>query len=217
MRYLNRLDTVTILLIVANILFFVYEVLMLGTSLITTRPMGNLNFASVGGLNANTPMYTYITSMFLHGSITHILMNMLALGSIGLMIKQGYGSIYYILGYFISGLGANVLSVMLMPETTTVGASGAIFGLFGMYVVYSLFEGGFEQFTAAAVSVGLSLASGLVMPQVNIWAHLGGLIIGLVLGFIFMLLIKLGHGLQRLPQKERRNKKQQDDEPRMYY
>lgn len=188
MRYLNRLDTITILLIFTNILVFLYEIVKLGTGLLTTRVTGPMDFASIGGINANTPIYSYVTSMFLHGSVTHLIMNMLALVSIGNLIYQQFGAMYYLIGYFVSGILANVLSVIIMPDVTSVGASGAIFGLFGMYVIASLFIGGFQQFSEAAISVGLSLASGIVMPQVNVWAHLGGLIVGLILGLIFMLL-----------------------------
>lgn len=188
MRYLNRLDTITILLIFTNILVFLYEIVKLGTGLLTTRVTGPMDFASIGGINANTPMYSYVTSMFLHGSVTHLIMNMLALVSIGNLIYRQFGALYYLIGYFASGILANVLSVIIMPDVTSVGASGAIFGLFGMYVIASLFIGGFQQFSEAAISVGLSLVSGIVMPQVNVWAHLGGLIVGLILGLIFMLL-----------------------------
>lgn len=209
-----RLDWVTMGIIVANILYFIYEIMQLGTGLIATRVTVPLDFASVGGLNAHTDFLSYITSMFAHASVAHILMNMLALASIGYLVYDSYGSIYYLLSYFITGLGANILSVVMMPETTTVGASGAIFGMFGMYVIAALFEQGFVNFTNAVVSVGFSFASGFMMPQVNMWAHGGGLVIGLILGLIFMLIKKLGQGVKSIATKSHDH---DTEEPRMYY
>lgn len=201
-------------IIVANILYFIYEFMQLGTGLIATRVTGPLDFVSVGGLNAHTDLLSYIASMFAHASTTHILMNMLALASIGYLVYDSYGSIYYLLSYFVTGLGANILSVVMMPETTTVGASGAIFGMFGMYVIAALFEQGFAHFTNAVISVGFSFASGFMMPQVNMWAHGGGLVIGLILGLIFMLIKKLGQGVKSIATQSR---DRDTEEPRMYY
>ena len=93
MRYLNRLDTVTLLLMFINILAFMYEVFKLGFSLLIPSVVANVDFASIGGLNSHTPLYSYITSMFLHGSIIHIFFNMTALMSIGLLIHHEFGSI----------------------------------------------------------------------------------------------------------------------------
>ncbi len=221
MRTLNRQDEITLGLVVFNVIFFFYEILKLGTDFV----MGgsNVGFLSVVALNASTPLYTFITSMFLHGSVIHLIMNMGALLSIGLMIRRGFGLFFYVIGYFASGIGANILSVMVMPDTTTVGASGAIFGLFGMYIAYALFEGGFNHFYNAAISVGLSLVSGLMIPQVNIWAHLGGAVIGFVLGLVFMLIIKGGQKMQQgfrnrnNPQRRRSDGEPEEEEQRFYY
>lgn len=211
MRYLNRLDTVTLLLMFINILAFMYEVFKLGFSLLIPSVVANVDFASIGGLNSHTPIYSYITSMFLHGSIIHIFFNMTALMSIGLLIHHEFGSIVYIIGYFLSGIGANILSVIVMPETTTVGASGAIFGLFGMYVAYSMFKG-FGMFKNAFVGLGFSIASGIFIPNVNIWAHLGGAIIGLVFGMIIMIIRKTGTGIKRGLSKKKNKRPSEAEE-----
>ena len=122
-----------------------------------------------------------MTSAFLHTGITHIALNMLALWFIGGAIEPRLGRWRYLTVYLLSALGGSVLSYAVdSPLQSSVGASGAVFGLFGALFVLMRrlrFEvGGLISIIVINVVIGF-------LPGLNInWrAHLGGLIIGTVL------------------------------------
>ncbi len=131
------------------------------------------------------------TSMFLHASLAHILLNALSLFFIGSAIEVFYGKFRYILIYIVSGLAGSVLTYFtLPPEAISIGASGAIFGLFGALgafylvnrrVLGNLFRGLFQQWL---FWLFLNLAFGLASVSINNMAHLGGLGMGIVLGLL---------------------------------
>lgn len=82
-------------------------------------------------------IYTLLTSMFLHGGIGHIFGNMLFLHVFGNNLEAAFGRIKYVLFYLVCGLAASALQVFVDPTSTipNLGASGAIAGLLGGYLV----------------------------------------------------------------------------------
>ncbi|NUL15205.1 rhomboid family intramembrane serine protease, partial [Streptomyces lunaelactis] len=91
--------------------------------------------ASVQGV-AEGQWYRLLTSMFLHGSIMHIAFNMLSLWWIGGPLEAALGRARYLALYFVSGLAGSALTYLLAePNQASLGASGAIFGLFGATAV----------------------------------------------------------------------------------
>lgn len=116
---------VTLLLGVVNILIFIYTYLVPGDYYLT----GGTNYQCIV---ENKEYYRIFTSMFLHGDIKHIAMNMLALFTAGSLVESYLGSFKTSIIYFSSGLGGSILS-LLIPENEimsfSIGASGAIFGL----------------------------------------------------------------------------------------
>jgi rhomboid protease GluP len=169
------LSSPTIVLIIANVL--VYVLLLTGGD-----PMYYL-LAQVGELFFQQHYYWQLfTSMFVHFGILHILFNIYGLYYFGRLNEAHFSIPQYLAIYFGSGLLGNVVSLYLIPlNVPSGGASGAIFGLVGSYVTIEkkAQHMGMALFYAALIFIQ---SSG---PGVNIFAHLFGLIGGLVLGLAF--------------------------------
>jgi rhomboid protease GluP len=138
-----------------------------------------------------------LTAMFLHGSLPHILFNMYALWIIGQMVEGFFGHVRFALVYFLGGLGGSVLSVLLNPPAvTSVGASGAVFAIFGAEMVYLyqhrklLGQAAKMQLRQLLIIAGINFGYGILTTLnpggVNIdnWGHVGGLIGGLTLTWL---------------------------------
>ena len=126
--------------------------------------------------------WTLITATYLHGGILHILFNMLWLRRTGRWVEELFGVSRFLIIYTFAGLVGSIAST-LAGTSFFVGASGAIFGLFGALIYYGRNRGGtfgsaiFRQIAILAV---ISFGLGLVMPVVDNWGHLGGLIGGVL-------------------------------------
>lgn len=124
-------------------------------------------------------------AMFLHSDIGHLFNNMVILFFLGAMIEKEVGHVKYGVLYFLSGIGGNLLS-LLMKEVTgdmsgSIGASGAVFGLDGVLLAMVLFSGRkMDDVTPGRVvfMVILSLYNGFKGENIDNAAHVGGLAIG---------------------------------------
>ena len=118
-----------------------------------------------------------ITSAFLHASVLHLGTNMLTLYIVGAPLERVLRPVRYLIVYFLSALGGSLFSVWLSPQFSIgVGASGAIFGLFGALVVLRRQIG--AEAGALAVLIGLNLVISFTVPNISWQAHIGGLITG---------------------------------------
>jgi rhomboid protease GluP len=121
-----------------------------------------------------------ITSVFLHDEWTHIMFNMVTLYFFGSIAERIYGLPRFFTIYLCAGLAGSLLSVALSGHNS-LGASGAVFGLFGALLAFGQFNR-----KAFAMTIGTSvymlliinLIFGFIMPNVNNFAHIGGLIGG---------------------------------------
>lgn len=135
--------------------------------------------------------YRIFTCLFLHFGITHLLNNMVLLGALGWNLEQEIGKIRFLIIYFVSGIGGNILSLLydlrLEQPAVSAGASGAIFGLMGalLYVVIAN-RGRLGRLSGRGMlfMVVLSLYFGLTSSGVDNLAHIGGLIAGFLLAVI---------------------------------
>ncbi len=133
-------------------------------------------------------LWRLVTAMFLHGGIEHIAMNMLSLWFVGRVMESWFDRVSYISIYFISGIAGGLISIYMHPTTVGIGASGAIFGIFGalsgMVIVHRRRME--EQFKAFMKEFGiilfLNLVIGVVFESVDLSAHIGGLIVGMIGG-----------------------------------
>jgi rhomboid protease GluP len=174
-RPATSLSSPTIILIIANTLMFI--VLVIGGD-----PMYYV-LAQVGTLFFQQHWYWQLfTSLFVHFDILHILFNMYGLYYFGRLNEEHFSVPQYLAIYFASGLLGNVASLYLIPpDVQTGGASGAIFGLVGSYVAIERRAQHMGMALFYAILIFIS-SSG---PGVNIFAHLFGLVGGLVLGLLF--------------------------------
>jgi len=130
------------------------------------------------------------SAMFLHGGMTHLLMNMFSLYLIGRGVKQYFDNKSYLIIYLFSGLLGSLTSLYMHPESVGVGASGAIFGIFGALAGFFLaHRQKIESHSRAfmkdfAIILGINLVLGFSIPSVDVSAHVGGLIAGFFGGFI---------------------------------
>ena len=81
-------------------------------------------------------VYRFFTPIFLHGGILHLASNLFFQCRVGFIFELRWGLYHYIATYFITGIGANFFSCMMQPDTISVGASGALFGLLGADISY---------------------------------------------------------------------------------
>jgi rhomboid protease GluP len=128
-----------------------------------------------------------VTPIFLHGSLLHFFFNMYALYYLGREVEAFMGTVRFVLLFFYAGVAGTVFSLLFTPNPS-LGASGAIFGLIGAQAVFlyrnrQLFgergRRGLQQIILIAL---INLAIGL-RGNIDNWAHLGGLLGGLALGW----------------------------------
>lgn len=142
-------------------------------------------------------LWLLLTAMFVHIGFLHITFNSIALYSVGTLVERIYGSLRYAIIYFVSGILSSATSYAWMVsagETTAVaaGASGAIFGIAGVLIVLGLLR---RSPVPRAVALQLSITMMLLItaniifdvfsPEIDLAAHLGGLVFGVILGFLF--------------------------------
>jgi membrane associated rhomboid family serine protease len=123
--------------------------------------------------------YRLLTSAFLHAGVMHILFNRFALAQIGPILEHALGRARYLSLYLLSALGGSVAAFLLAPPAQpSVGASGAIFGLFGAYYVVVRRLGG--ETGPIVVLLAINLVITFTVPNIDWRAHLGGLVTGAV-------------------------------------
>jgi membrane associated rhomboid family serine protease len=131
-----------------------------------------------------------LTSAFLHLGILHLALNMWALYLFGPLLEQLYGHIEYLAIYLLCAAGGSVLTILVAPQQAAVGASGAIFGLLGLaFAVSRRRHLALPRQTRAVLGqIGgllvINLAFTFFVPNISITGHLGGLAVGLVLGWL---------------------------------
>lgn len=127
-----------------------------------------------------------ITPVFFHAGVLHIFLNSYILYSLGPNVEEAFGSVRFALMYLAAGFLATAASFALPPDVPSLGASGAVFGMAGVLLVY-LYRRRKSAFVAQylrsiMIFIGLNLAFGFVFPGIDNVAHIGGLIGGVILG-----------------------------------
>lgn len=121
--------------------------------------------------------YRLLTAAFLHAGTFHVLSNVFALVTIGPALEQALGRARYLALYLVSALGGSTLSYLVSePGTLGVGASGAIFGLFGAYYVVVRRTGGDTGSIVTLLVINLVIT--FALPIIDWRAHVGGLLTG---------------------------------------
>jgi rhomboid protease GluP len=170
----------TFILIALNVAIYIYGVIIGGDALTTgynvVYAWGQVNILVLQGA-----YYQLFTSMFIHASIVHLVGNMLFLLIFGLRGEEMFSLPEFLGIYLIGGLVGNLLSLSFGPFFVSVGASGAIFSLFGACVIYA--RRSVRQSILGALVYAFFLFFINSGEGVNILAHLGGLGFGLIVGY----------------------------------
>jgi rhomboid protease GluP len=147
--------------------------------------------SNFGPLTLHGEWWRLLTSLFLHGNLVHLLLNVWVFWGVGRLCERLYGSGPYTLIFFGCGVLAGLTRVVWDPGVPSIGASGAIFGVIGAFVAFALHS--HQQimvsiprstWLSTVVFALYSLVSGWVTPGIDNAAHVGGLVSGVILGWI---------------------------------
>lgn len=135
--------------------------------------------------------WRFLTPIFLHVGLGHIFMNMLTQLRVGLQLERQYGTHRIFPIYMLCGVAGNLMSALMLPQQIQVGASGSLFGFTGVLLAdllqnWSLIQNPIRNLLSLVFSSLVSLVLGLILPGVDNFAHIGGLIMGILTGFIFL-------------------------------
>ncbi len=129
--------------------------------------------------------YRLVTSMFLHYGLLHIGFNMLVLWMLGPQIESVIGHVRFAVLYLVAGVGGSVASFWFSDvNTAAAGASGAIFGLMGAYLIVGRHLG--ADVTQVLGLIGINVVIGFVIPNTDWRAHLGGLATGVLVALVLV-------------------------------
>ena len=143
--------------------------------------------ANLDVLVKNGEYYRLLTSMFLHSGLLHLFFNMYALYIIGPQVESFFGKTKYLIIYLLSGISGSLLSVAFNVNTVSVGASGAIFGLFGALLYFGYNYRGYlgnvikSQILPVVI---INLIFGFISTGVDVAGHIGGLIGGITVSSV---------------------------------
>jgi rhomboid protease GluP len=180
----------TAILINANLIVFVFLVFS-GINIISATPKELLDLGANRRHEVlNGESWRLFTSMFLHGGLMHVMMNLFGIGATCASIEPILGRTRTLMAYILSGIGASLVSIYWHENTISVGASGAIFGMMGVMIALLLTkkDGGFGGAYLIILGLygGVSLLFGL-LGGIDNAAHIGGLLTGIVIGLILIL------------------------------
>lgn len=170
----------TYVLIALNVAAFLVEIAGGSGGLRPETSSILVDFGLFGPSVAEGEWYRLLTSGFLHASIFHIAFNMFALYFLGRILEPGIGTPRFVGLYFASLFAGSFGALLLDPNDLTIGASGAVFGIFGATFVIARHR----RVDNLAASVGLILLLNLAITfgseRISVGGHLGGLAAGVL-------------------------------------
>jgi len=177
----GRYDTpATYVLIALNVAAYLVEIAGSGGGLSPGNSSILLDFGLFGPFVADGEWYRLLTSGFLHASIIHLGFNMFALYFLGRILEPGIGTARFVALYLASLFAGAFGALLLSPDSLTIGASGAVFGIFGATFAIARQR----RIEGLASSIGIVLLLNLAItfgnPEISIGGHLGGLAGGLL-------------------------------------
>ena len=164
----------------------------LGVAVTGGRPDEYLRFgANFAPLTTGGEWWRLVTCMFVHFGIVHLAFNMWALWDAGRLTEKLYGSGWFAAVYLFAGVAGGIASMIWSQRTISVGASGAVFGVFGALLAYLVLQRGSVPAdvvnrlrVSTSIFVIYSLFHGFAQTGIDNAAHLGGLAGGFVMGLI---------------------------------
>ncbi|WP_297074358.1 rhomboid family intramembrane serine protease [Thermococcus sp.] len=183
-RYFHRYGRATFTLFLINVAVYIVEaVLSRNPFWISDNVLGVLGQWNYAVLYLHA-WWQPFTAMFVHVNIIHIGFNMYFLLIMGSQLERIIGSSRVAMVYLISGLAGNLLTLFLLPpNVVSAGASGALFGIAGALITITGVVGGNMQM--AIINAFVLFLINSFLPGVNAYAHLGGLIMGMLIGYYY--------------------------------
>jgi len=184
-------------IIFTNVFFFIISLILSGSKLkLTLHPLTALTPSTDSlislGASGTIPVdyhhawWSFVTANFLHGSLLHILFNMLAFNQVASLISTVYGKYRMYIIFIISGVSGFMLSYLTGTQLT-IGASAAICGLIGATLYYGKSRGGFLGDAIYRQTIGLVIfivVFGILIPNIDNMGHGGGFISGIFLAWL---------------------------------
>jgi len=180
---------VTPLIMYTNLAVFLGLVLISGQVMwFPTQLLAEMG-ANYGPWTASGEWWRLWSSLFLHGGLLHLLFNLLVLANIGIILEPWLGHVRFTVLYLLAGGIASWTSLTMNMNVVSVGASGAVFGLYGFFLALLLLNrlgpsARQRYLGGTAVFIGINLVLGFTVPVVDNAAHLGGLVAGFVFGLV---------------------------------
>lgn len=186
--WFRKLPWVNISLVAVNVFVFLI-------CTFTGRMLYNKGALGVAFIMQDMSFYRIITSMFLHADAGHLFSNMIVLYYVGQIVENRLGHIPYAILYFLSGIAGGVVSMgyelLSGNYISSVGASGAVFGVEGaLLLLVILHHGRLQSMSIGRVvfAITFSLYCGFTSSEVNNAAHIGGVLMGFALAAVFCML-----------------------------
>ncbi|HET7484252.1 MAG TPA: rhomboid family intramembrane serine protease [Solirubrobacterales bacterium] len=176
----------TFILIGLNVIVFLAEIASGSGGTSVGGSSAVANFGLFGPSVAEGEWYRLVGGGFLHASLFHIGFNMFALYFLGRLLEPGIGTPRFVAVYIAALFGGAFGALLLSPDALTVGASGAIFGIFGATFVIARGRGIDAVASSIGVILVLNLAISLGSPDISLGGHLGGLVAGVICAFAIL-------------------------------
>ena len=179
---------ITPVLIDLNILVFIILSLF-GVNPFYPKTEDLITFGALSSQISNGEYWRFLSSMFLHGGIMHLLMNLMVLGIAGFICENIFGTVKFTIIYFLSGIIAGISSLLWHDgNVILVGASGAIFGLIGSIAMALILRNNFKENKVALLIIViyfvLNIFFGFISNSDNA-AHISGFICGMLISLLF--------------------------------
>ncbi len=174
----------TVVLVALNVIAYAWETLS-GTRFDDSRSLVEHGALYGRFVLADGEWWRIVTGAFMHGGILHLALNMLALYQLGSFLEAMLGAPRMLAIYAIALVGGGLGIIYFAPDEVTVGASGAIFGLFGALLAIGVRLGarGRSLIAQTVPIVLINLAFTFAVPNISKAGHLGGLVTGFFAGF----------------------------------
>ncbi|HEY5427635.1 MAG TPA: rhomboid family intramembrane serine protease [Solirubrobacteraceae bacterium] len=191
--------SITLILVAINVVLFLGETA-------TGTPLGGVGSGGIGTLFAKGALvgsyvvgpyahqyYRLVTAGFLHDGFLHILFNMWFLYVMGRILEPAVGKLNFAVIYVTALLAGSFGALLFQPQSPTVGASGACFGILGALIVISHYRGISIWQSGLGLTLVINIVFSLSVPGISIGGHLGGVVAGAICGG---LIVELGERRQ---------------------
>lgn len=177
----------TMVLIAINVIVFLAEMATGSGGLNSTSSSLIGDYGLVGALVADGETYRLLTAGFLHAGFMHLAFNMIALYFLGRILEPSIGTVRFLMVYFASLFAGSLGAILLSSNIdNTVGASGAVFGLFAATFIIAWGRGLGTIVNQIGLIIGINLLLTFTISNISVGGHLGGLVGGAICGLLII-------------------------------